>query len=149
MDKKFAANQVTGTGSMNEPIATSPQHSGFGPRLSPPYDSSSGNGPFGFGWSLSVPSLTRKTDKGLPQYRDTEKSDVLILSCAEDLVPVLQANRQRFEATAIAASCKERWQIEILPHCSNERNSAIGHVSTCLVKCSSSNANRLKPWHLI
>src|SRR5260370_977558 len=86
--EKFAANPVTGTGSMSVPIATSPGRSGFGPQLSLAYDSGAGNGPFGFGWSLSLPSITRQTDKGLPQYRDAEESDVFILSGAEDLVPV-------------------------------------------------------------
>jgi hypothetical protein len=65
MGEKFAANPVTGTGSMSVPIATSPGRSGFGPQLSLSYDSGAGNGPFGFGWSLSSPSITRKTDKGL------------------------------------------------------------------------------------
>src|SRR3954470_1868629 len=87
--EKFAANPVTGTGSMSVPIATSPGRSGFGPQLSLSYDSGAGNGPFGFGWSLSLPSITRKTDKGLPQYFDFIDSDVFILSGAEDLVPVL------------------------------------------------------------
>ena len=87
--EKFAANPVTGTGSMSVPIFTSPGRSGFGPQLSLSYDSGSGNGPFGFGWSLSLPSITRKTDKGLPQYRDSEDSDEFLLSGAEDLVPVL------------------------------------------------------------
>jgi RHS repeat-associated protein len=87
--EKFTANPVTGTGSMAVPIATSPGRSGFGPQLNLSYDSGSGNGPFGFGWSLSLPSITRKTDKGLPQYRDAEESDIFILSGAEDLVPVL------------------------------------------------------------
>src|SRR5512135_85647 len=86
--EKFAANPVTGTGSMTVPIATSPGRSGFGPQLSLSYDSGAGNGPFGFGWSLSLPAITRKTDKGLPRYRDAEESDVYILSGAEDLVPV-------------------------------------------------------------
>ena len=60
---KFAANPVTGTGSMTVPIATSPGRSGFGPQLSLFYDSGAGNGPFGFGWSLFLPAITRKTDK--------------------------------------------------------------------------------------
>jgi hypothetical protein len=85
--EKFAANPVTGTGSMTVPIATSPGRSGFGPQLSLSYDSGAGNGPFGFGWSLSLPSITRKTDKGLPQYQDATASDVFLLSGAEDLVP--------------------------------------------------------------
>ena len=95
--EKFAANPVTGTGSMSVPIATSPGRSSFGPQLSLSYDSGAGNGPFGFGWSLSLPSITRKTDKGLPRYLDAEESDVYILSGAEDLVPVLQPNGSRFE----------------------------------------------------
>jgi len=89
--EKFAANPVTGTGSMSIPIATSPGRSGFGRQLSLSYDSGAGNGPFGFGWSLSLPSITRKTDKGLPRYEDAdaEDTDVFVLSGAEDLVPVL------------------------------------------------------------
>ena len=87
--EKFAANPVTGTGSMSVPIATSPSRSGFGLQLSLSYDSGAGNGPFGLGWNLSLPAITRKTDKGLPQYRDLEESDGFLLSGVEDLVPVL------------------------------------------------------------
>jgi len=91
--EKFAANPVTGTGSMTIPIATSPGRSGFGPQLSLSYDSGSGNGPFGLGWNLSLPTITRKTDKGLPKYQDNLESDEFILSGAEDLVPVLVETR--------------------------------------------------------
>ena len=90
MGEKFAANPVTGTGSMSVPIATSPGRGGFGPQLSLAYDSGAGNGPFGFGWSLSIPQITRKTDKGLPRYDDATESDVFLLSGAEDLVPVFR-----------------------------------------------------------
>ena len=93
ISEKFAANPVTGTGSMTVPIATSPGRSGFGPQLALSYDSGAGNGPYGFGWSLSLPSITRKTDKGLPKYQDGDESDVFILSGAEDLVPVFKANQ--------------------------------------------------------
>ena len=89
MGEKFAANPVTGTGSMSVPIATSPGRSGFCPQLSLSYDSGAGNGPFGFGWSFSLPSITRKTDKGLPKYEDATESDVFVLSGTEDLVPML------------------------------------------------------------
>ncbi len=92
--EKFAANPVTGTGSITVPIATSPGRSGFGPQLSLSYDSGSGNGPFGFGWSLSLPSITRKTERGLPKYQDAAESDVFILSGSEDLVPALKQDEQ-------------------------------------------------------
>jgi hypothetical protein len=55
---------------MTVPIATSPGRGGFGPQLSLSDDSGTGNGLFGFGWSLSLPAISRKTDKGLPRYRD-------------------------------------------------------------------------------
>ena len=90
MGEKFDSNPVTGTSSMAIPIATSPGRSGFGPQLALTYDSGSGNSPFGFGWSLSLPSITRKTEKGLPQYEDVADSDVFILSGSEDLVPVFR-----------------------------------------------------------
>jgi RHS repeat-associated protein len=103
--EKFAANPVTGTGSMTVPLFTSPGRSGFGPQLSLSYDSGTGDGPFGFGWKLSVPSITRRTDKGLPKYFDAEESDIFILSGAEDLVPVLVQGkdgwkRQTFDSPA-------------------------------------------------
>src|SRR5215210_2906411 len=95
--EKFAANPVTGTGSTTVPLAVSPGRSGFGPQLTLAYDSGTGNGPFGFGWSLSLPAITRKTDKGLPQYRDAEEADVFVISGAEDLVPVLRPDGRRFK----------------------------------------------------
>jgi YD repeat-containing protein len=101
--EKFDVNPVTGTGSLSIPIAVSPGRSGFSPQLTLSYDSGAGNGPFGLGWNLSVPSVRRKTQKGLPQYRDAEDSDIYLLSGAEDLVPVLDPNqgwtRQPFEVT--------------------------------------------------
>ena len=88
--EKFAANPVNGTGSMSVPIATSAGRAGFGPKLSLSYNSGDGDGSFGFGWQLSLPAITRKTEKGLPRYFDGEESDVFILSGAEDLVPVFR-----------------------------------------------------------
>src|SRR5215217_778778 len=102
MGEKFAANPVTGTGSLSVPIYTSPGRSGFGPQLSLSYNSGAGNGPFGWGWSLSIPSITRKTAKGLPKYQDAEESDVFILSGAEDLVPALKEVNAQWERDDVA-----------------------------------------------
>ncbi len=89
--EKFAADPVSGTGRLTVPLAASPGRFGFGPELALSYDSGAGNGPFGVGWHLSLPTVTRKTELGLPQYRDAEGSDVFVLSEAEDLVPVVDA----------------------------------------------------------
>ncbi len=90
--EKFDINPVTGTGALSIPVVASPGRSGFSPQLSLSYDSGAGNGAFGLGWNLGVPSITRKTQKGLPQYQDAVDSDVFILSGAEDLVPTLVWN---------------------------------------------------------
>lgn len=88
--EKYRTNTVTGSPSLTIPIFTSPGRSGFGPELSLSYQQGAGNGPFGLAWTLSVPSITRKTEKGLPRYNDANESDTFILSDAEDLVPALK-----------------------------------------------------------
>ena len=102
LGEKFTSNPATGTGSATVPVPTSPSRAGFAPELSLSYDSGAGNGPFGFGWSISLPSITRKTERGVPQYRDSDNSDVFILSGAEDLVPFLNAAAAREIDTATA-----------------------------------------------
>ncbi len=71
--EKFAANPVTGTGSMTVPIATSPGRSGFGPQLSLSYDSGAGNGPFGFGWASRCPRSPARPTRACRSIR-TPKS---------------------------------------------------------------------------
>jgi len=93
MGEKFAANPVMGTASLTVPIALSPARTNFGPQLSLSYDSGSGNGPFGVGWTLSLPAITRKTDKGLPRYLDSNDSDVFLLASYEDLVPTFKKDQ--------------------------------------------------------
>ena len=89
VDEKLTVGQPTGTASLTVPVFTSPTRQGFGPQLSLWYDSGAGNGPFGLGWNLAVPSITRKTSKGLPRYNDAADSDVFILAGVEDLTPLL------------------------------------------------------------
>jgi hypothetical protein len=81
----FQPSVFDGTASFTVPIAVSPGRSGFGPELKLTYSSGNGNGPFGLGWALSIPNITRKTEKGLPRY---DAEDVFVLSGAEDLVPL-------------------------------------------------------------
>ena len=50
--EKFAANPVTGTGSLSIPLPLSPGRSGFTPALALAYDSGAGSGPYGLGWSV-------------------------------------------------------------------------------------------------
>ena len=83
----FQPNLFSGTGNFSVPIFTSPGRNGFGPTLTLQYSTGNGNGPFGLGWQLSIPRVTRKTEKGLPTYTE---DDVFVMSGAEDLVPHLR-----------------------------------------------------------
>ena len=79
----FRPNSFSGTGGFSIPIHTPPCR-GAEPKLSLDYHSGSGNGPFGIGFSLTIPKVSRKTEQGIPKYQET---DIFILSNAEDLVP--------------------------------------------------------------
>jgi len=91
--EKFTTNPVTGTGSLTVPIAVSPGRSGFGPQLSLSYDSGTGNGPFGMGCSLSLPAITRKTDKGLPRYLDEQENIGTRPSSRRSAIPLPREDR--------------------------------------------------------
>jgi RHS repeat-associated protein len=82
----FSPDLHTGTGNFTVPIALPPGRGGFQPQLNLVYSTGNGNGPFGLGWSLSIPGVSRKTSRGIPRY--TDESDTFLLSGAEDLVPV-------------------------------------------------------------
>ena len=74
---------------MSIPLPVAPAR-GFAPSLSLDYGSGQGNGICGIGWGLTLPSITRRTDKGLPRYRDETESDIFFLSGQDDLVPLLE-----------------------------------------------------------
>jgi RHS repeat-associated protein len=84
--EKFSPDLHTGTGNFTVPIALPPGRNRFQPQVNLVYSTGNGNGPFGFGWGLSIPGVSRKTSKGVPFYDDSR--DAFILSGAEDLVSV-------------------------------------------------------------
>jgi RHS repeat-associated protein len=97
MGEKFQANPVTGTASLSVPVKVSPGRSGFTPQLTLSYDSGNGNDIFGLGWGVGIPSITRRTSKGLPLYNDLSESDTFLLSGAEDLVPFLEEHNGQWQ----------------------------------------------------
>ncbi|MFE5806232.1 SpvB/TcaC N-terminal domain-containing protein [Streptomyces sp. NPDC056491] len=87
MGEKFSALPLTGTASLSVPVSMTQARGGAEPKPTLIYDSGAGNGPFGLGWAMELPSISRSTDKGLPRYLDD--ADTFQLSGAEDLVPAL------------------------------------------------------------
>lgn len=89
LGEKFSSGGPTGTGSLCVPLPISVCSGGVEPKLSLDYDSGQGHGPFGLGWNVAVPNISRRTEKGIPRYADAKESDIFILSGQEDLVQVL------------------------------------------------------------
>lgn len=83
----FQPNTFNGTGSFLFPIPLTPAR-GLQPELSMTYNSGSGNGPFGIGFTLPLALISRKTDNGIPRY---DNRDTFALS-GSDLVPALVKN---------------------------------------------------------
>jgi RHS repeat-associated protein len=81
--EKFSPDLHTGTANLTIPLPLPQGRNGFQPDLVLSYSSGNGNGPFGLGWGLSVPAVTRKR---VPSYDDSR--DTFILAGQEDLVPV-------------------------------------------------------------
>jgi len=88
IDEKFQVNAANGTISFGVPLPVAGGR-GFSPQLGLSYNSGGGNSPFGFGWNMGLPSISRKTDKQLPLYQDADDSDTFMLTGAEDLIPLL------------------------------------------------------------
>lgn len=76
ISEDFEVNPASGTLSLTLPITVSPSRGGFEPALKLSYDSGSGNGAFGFGWGVSLPSIHRKTSHQVPTYID-EQDDIV------------------------------------------------------------------------
>jgi RHS repeat-associated protein len=82
----FQPDLHTGTGNLTIPLELPAGRNDLQPSLSLAYSTGNPNGPVGLGWSLPVPGVRRKTDKGIPRYHPD--LDTFVLSGAEDLVPV-------------------------------------------------------------
>ncbi|HEX7734847.1 MAG TPA: SpvB/TcaC N-terminal domain-containing protein [Ktedonobacteraceae bacterium] len=86
LGETFSPDLFTGTGNVTIPLTTPAGRNNVQPTLSLLYSTGAGNGPFGLGWRLGVPEVSRKTAKGVPIYDDSQ--DVFLMSNSEDLVPV-------------------------------------------------------------
>jgi insecticidal toxin complex protein TccC len=61
-----------GIASLSIPFPISPARS-FTPVCAINYSSGAGNGPFGIGFSLDLPAISRRTAKGVPTYTDSDE----------------------------------------------------------------------------
>ncbi|MGL4598077.1 MAG: SpvB/TcaC N-terminal domain-containing protein, partial [Bacteroidia bacterium] len=85
LGETFSADDYTGVASFSIPIYVSPAR-GFEPKLNLAYQSSSGNGNYGIGFSVNTASFSRRTERGIPRYNG---ADIFIFSQVGELVPKL------------------------------------------------------------
>lgn len=85
---QFATQRQTGAGSFSLPIETPDGRAGLQPDLELTYSTGNGDGSLGLGWTIGVPTISRKTKTGVPVYDDAE--DTFLLAGEEDLVPIDQ-----------------------------------------------------------
>jgi RHS repeat-associated protein len=89
LGEKFVPDPFTGAGTFTVPIQLPEGRRGLHPSLTLAYSPGTPNGPFGFGWSLNVPTIARLTSRGMPKYLDNASladRDTFVLSGSEDLV---------------------------------------------------------------
>ncbi len=86
LGEHWSVNTQTGGLSVSVPLATSSGRGASRAQLSLNYVGS-GRSTYGYGWGLSVPSITRRTTKQLPTYTD---ADIFGLPGLDDLIPMLE-----------------------------------------------------------
>ena len=94
LGETFEPDLSTGTSSFPVKFTAAPGRAGLQPNLELAYNGGNGNGPWGMGWQLSIPSIQRRTENGLPSYDDTK--DEFIYNDGEKLVPLADGT-YRFE----------------------------------------------------
>jgi hypothetical protein len=102
LGESFEPQLNSGTFSYGIPLKL-PAVRGGAPALVLSYSSGNGNGMLGLGWTLHLPDVRRQTDKGLPQYAET---DLFYDENAEELVHLADGSyRQKIESTFIRYEC--------------------------------------------
>src|SRR5262245_22625497 len=90
LGESFQPTLNTGTAKYALGIRLPPGTAGHQPSLSLSYEGGGGNSQLGCGWSLDLPHIQRRTDKGIPTYGEDvgfARSDVFINEMKEELVP--------------------------------------------------------------
>lgn len=107
---RFQPDLVKGSGSYSIPLSLPTGPNGIRPDLALVYGSGAGAGIFGLGWSIALPQIERRADRGVPLYDDT---DSFALGGSELLVEVGGGRfRPRADSTSSYIEREEQgWRI--------------------------------------
>ncbi len=86
LDAVFAAAGATGGAGMRVALPLPADRTGAPPAVGLVYTTQGANGPFGRGWALTIPAITRKVSQGIPRYFPGAQEDTYLLDGSE-LVP--------------------------------------------------------------
>ena len=117
LGESFQPQLNSGTAAYSIPFVVPPGRAGFAPSVGLQYNAGNGNGPAGLGWRLNLPSIQRRTDKGLPYYTDypnldrvdndkdgetdeADEWDTFIDSSGEELIPLADGSFRPKNETA-------------------------------------------------
>ncbi|MDM4766662.1 SpvB/TcaC N-terminal domain-containing protein [Pelomonas sp. SE-A7] len=109
MGERVEANPANGSCRLELPLHLPEGRVDLGTNLTLSYSSGGGDGPFGLGWSLSVPQVTRRTDRGVPTYGLGDHPDTFQLTGEDDLVPWEEV--QADGSSSAHLTTFERWRI--------------------------------------
>ncbi|HTL58005.1 MAG TPA: toxin TcdB middle/N-terminal domain-containing protein [Candidatus Limnocylindrales bacterium] len=90
LGESFQPNLNTGTAKYAIGFKVPPGTAGHAPALGLSYEGGGGNGPVGYGWSLPMACIQRRTDHGIPTYGQDvgfPRQDAFINELKEELVP--------------------------------------------------------------
>ncbi len=86
----LSIDPLTGAARLQIPIETTPGRQGIEPELALSYRSDRGNGPFGLGWSVDLPSVGRRNAPEVPRYGDFDDDTFEVGE--DELVPALRVS---------------------------------------------------------
>lgn len=90
LGESFQPSLNSGQAQYSVPLKLPPGPAGRAPALAFRYEGGGGNGVLGPGWSLPLPMIQRRSDRGLPTYGEPvgfEREDTFINEAREELVP--------------------------------------------------------------
>jgi RHS repeat-associated protein len=138
----FEPNAQSGGASYRVPFQLPPAVGGLVPSLGLAYSTGTGVSEVGLGWTLTVPSVRRRTENGVPHYDESDTFALSGLGADGDLIQLDRGEyRMRFESAFVRVRRKDDlWEIR-------ERSGVTHYFGEQSSACDGE-PGRCSRWHL-